>query len=154
MEKLKWVYPITAVTVINAFSRSTPFVLECMVRKRLEKRMEIVLSGVTSYASGQDRSSLRLRSVTPFEEGAKPNNAEKEGSESSRRTPYNLVLIGETHHIGKEFVQAIDFSGTAEQNEMAKNSIALKLVRTVRDKQSGLVTLIFDFVFSPSKSFM
>lgn len=116
--------------------------------------MEIVLSGVTTYASGQDRSSLRVRSITPFEDASKANQVEKEGGESSRRTPHSLVLVGETHHIGKEFVHSLQFSGSAEQNEMAKNAIALKLARTQRDKQSGLVTLVFDFVFSPSKSFM
>ena len=148
---MRWVYPVKAVTVINAFSRSTPFVLECMVRKRLEKKMEIVLSGVTTFASGQDRASLRVRSVTPFEDASKATNQE---GESSRKTPHTMVLVGETHHIGKEFVHSLQFSGSAEQNEMARNSIALKMARTQRDKQSGLVTLVFDFVFSPSKSFM
>lgn len=179
MEKLTWLYPIKAFTVINAINKATPFVLECMVRKRLEKRMEVVLNNVTTYASGRDRSALKLRSITPASSSStnsaprdylvpttelnglgqtqrRINNNNKNGDNDS---PNSLIVLGgETTNLGSEFVHSVQFSNNGsisqEASDMAKNSIAMRLVRVHRDKSNGLVTLLFDVIFSPSRSFM
>ena len=126
--------------------------------------MEVVLTGVASFSSGQDRAALRLRSATPHDDEKRDStrkstnrtdNGDEERNEMAKKQkPYSLVLVGETHHIAREFVHSIQYSGNADQIELAKNAIALKLVRSQRDKLTGLVTLIFDFVFCPSKPFM
>ena len=80
IEKLKWIYPIKAFAVINAISKASPFILECMVRKRLEKRMEVIISDVSSYSSGMDKSAVKLRSITP--------------QNGCRKSIDNLIIIG------------------------------------------------------------
>lgn len=47
----------------------TPLTLECMVRNRIEKRMEIFLSDADTLTSNSD-CATKVRSVTPQE--AKP----------------------------------------------------------------------------------
>jgi hypothetical protein len=143
VEKLQWIYPIKAFGVINAISKSTPFVLECMVRKRLEKRMEVFLSGVTTINSSLDKSPLKVRSVTP-------QNASKYNSTTNNAL--DSLVIYSDNPIANDFIQTIEFTGTHDQIETARNSIAMKMVRLERDK--NLVTLIYDFIFCPSKSFM
>ncbi len=128
-EELRWVYPIQAVTVINAVSKSAPFVLECGVRKRLEKRMEVTLSGMN-----EARSVLRLRAATPK---TSKSNSPAERSESAG-----------------DYTHSIQYVGNLDQIDAVQNSVAMKLVRSQRDKQTGLLTLVFDFIFWPSKSFM
>jgi hypothetical protein len=161
-----------------------------MVRKRLEKRMEVILSGVTTYSSGLDRAAMRLRSVTPKQQHQSTtmtssqtkstttaltssrydttdefsstlptttlldNNNTLTQVTATATESQSLVILGEASQFSSEFVYTIHFSGNLDQVELAKNAIALKLIRTQRDKSSGLVMLTFDFIFSPSKSFM
>jgi hypothetical protein len=112
-----------------------------MVRKRLEKRMEVVISDVSSYSSGLDKSAVKLRSVTPQ-------------SASSNMSHDNLIIIGDINNLASEFMHSIQFSGNVEQSQIAKNSVAMKLIRSQREKSTGLMTLIFDFIFCPSQSFV
>ena len=44
----------------------SPLILECMVRNRIEKRMEIFLSDIDTTTSNTDRAT-KVRSVTPQE---------------------------------------------------------------------------------------
>ena len=164
-------YPVKAFTVINAVNKATPFVLECMVRKRLEKRMEVVLNNVTSYASGRDRSALKLRSATPStstNNSTDLTNIDLAAATTNKNSPHGvsssssnslIVLGGEMTNMGSEFVHSVQFNhatagSNAELTDMAKNSVAMRLVRVHRDKSTGLVTLLFDVIFSPSRSFM
>lgn len=161
IEKLRWIYPIKAFSVINAVNKAAPFVLECMVRKRLEKRLEVMLKNVTSYSSGQDRTALKLRSITPqkgiTEETSMSTSRSSDyvDMKSSNSSSNSMVIVGgETTSLASEFVYSIQFNGMLELVELAKNSIALKLVRVQRDKSTGLVNMIFDIIYCPSRSFM
>jgi hypothetical protein len=139
LERLKWVYPIKAFSVINASNKSNPFVLECPVRKRLEKRIEVILTSASSFYTSDDRAALKLRSVTP-------------SSGSDVRSPKAGEL--ETTSLAQDFAYSVHYFGNADQCDVAKNSVALKLIRTEKDKGNGLVVLVFDFIFCPAKSFM
>ncbi len=143
IEKLKWEYPIKAYSVINAISKSSPFVLECPVRKRLEKRIEVILTNVSSFYSSNDRAALKLRSATP-------------STGSELKSLKNSADEATTNGLGlaQDFAYSVQYFGNVDQCEIAKNSIALKLIRTQKDKSNGLVTLVFDFIFCPAKSFM
>ena len=173
VERLQWIYPIKGFSVVNAIKKSTPFILECMVRKRLEKRMEVILSGVTTYASGIDRAAMRLRSITPKQWMLTTNSSQLTKSTTaltftatSRSDEFTSTIPTTTYpdnntltqvtdyQFSSEYVYTNHFSGNLDQVELTKNSIALKLIRTQRDKSTGLVMLTFDFIFCPSKSFM
>jgi hypothetical protein len=145
MEKLKWVYPIKAFSVINAINKSNPFVLECPVRKRLEKRIEVILTNVSSFYSSNDRAALKLRSATPS--SSSELNSPKNASGGEEASTNSLTMA-------QDFAYSVQYFGNVDQCELAKNSIALKLIRTQKDKSNGLVTLVFDFIFCPAKSFM
>lgn len=149
VDKLTWVYPIRAFAVINAISKAMPFVIECTVRKRLEKRMEVILDNTTTYASGHDRSFMKLRAATPA-------GIEESSSLKKLDSPNSLVVLGgEVANLASEFVHSIQFTNAScETVDLIKNSISIKLVRVQRDKSTGLVTLLFDIVFSPFRSFM
>lgn len=142
--------------MINAFNKASPFVVECKVRHRLEKTMEIVLANVTTYASGLDRGSLRLRSMTPKKDGSKTTSSFSLSDEHQVKSEStgSLVIVGDTNKLASEFVYQLHFSGSLDQCELAQNSIAIKLVRIERERENGLVNLIFHIVFCPSKSFM
>lgn len=133
--------------------------LECMVRKRVEKRMEVTLNNVTTYASGQDRNTLRVRSITPERAEVKQSPKLSQSSEEftdlkSMASSNSLILLNDTQNLSNEFVYSIQFTGGQEQTEIGNNSTALKLVRVQRDKNTGTVTLLFDIIFAPSKSIM
>lgn len=129
LDELKWVYPIHAVTVVNAVSKATPFVLECIVRNRLEKRMEVILTGANHLPD--NNKVLKIRPATP-----------------KTATPIPEVTAD------SGFTHSIQYTGNLDQIEIVQNAIAMKLIRVQKDKQSGLVMLLFDFIFWPSKSFM
>ncbi len=133
VNELKWVYPIQAVAVINPISKSAPFLLECAVRKRLEKRLEVTLTGMRSDSVSDLKSVLKIRSATP--------------NTSKSNTP-------DKFESGGDYTHSIQYVGNLDQIDVVQNSVAMKLVRSQRDKQSGLLTLVFDFIFWPSKSFM
>ena len=151
LDKLRWVYPIRAYSVINAISKANPFVLECLVRKRLEKRMEVVLANVSSYYTSGNRAVLKVRSVTPLNGVA---NAASPDSNSSKAKSEEEPTTSNSVNLAQEFIHSVQYFGNVDQCETAKNSVALKLIRTQKNKASGLVTLVFDFIFCPSKSFM
>ncbi len=120
------------------------------MRKRLEKRMEISLSGLKNkYSSNliNERIGLKLRSTTP-------QKSTSPASYSSFKLTEDTITPNSVEGVSNDFIHSIQFTGGFDQNELAKNSIAMKLVRVEREKNSGLVTLIFDFIFCPSKSFM
>ena len=63
---MKWIYPIRGVAAIYPIKNKSPLTLECMVRDRIEKRMEIFLSDIDTSTSNNERAT-RVRSVTPHE---------------------------------------------------------------------------------------
>lgn len=149
IEKLKWIYPIKGCSVINAINKTTPFILECLVRKRLEKRMEVVLSGLSKHSAHLDRVGINLRSITPQKSSLLKHQYSAIGSYLSEETPLTEIVQSVN-----DFTHSIEFTGGIEQNELARNSIAMKLVRVEREKNSDLITLAFDFIFFPSLSFI
>ena len=162
-QELRWIYPIKAFTVINAVNKTIPFILECMVRKRLEKRLEVTLNNVTSYSSDQDQVALKLRPITPQKRtiiDATTISTNKSSDHIDLKlfnnsSPNSMTLVGgEITNLANEFVYSIQFNGISELVELAKNSIALKLNRIQRDKSNGFVNMLFDVIFSPSRSFM
>ena len=124
---------------------------------------------MTSYASGMDKSALKLRSITPQSAMTPKSQLTATGTSSrviteelaTNATSFqeiatnSMVIVGDSaSHVASEFVYSVHYNGNPDQAELAKNSIALKLIRSQREKSTGLVTLVFDFIFCPSKSFM
>jgi hypothetical protein len=138
IENLKWTYPIKAFTVINAIGKSSPLLLECPVRKRLEKRVEVLLA----LGAISNQASLNMRSLTPIEsssiDGVKDNLVNKPSNFSNSLT-------------NNEFIYSIQFG---ESHEMARNAIAVKLIKIERDQSSDSIALTFSFIYCPSKSFV
>ena len=141
IERLTWIYPIQGVSVINVLDKATPFVFECMVRKRMEKRIEVVLSGLTRYKDFLDSVGLRVRSATPFTRRLTSSAGNKQTTTATATKPLG------------EFTHTLKFAN-AQLQELAKNSIAMKLLRVEREADTDLIVLVFDFIFCPSKSFM
>ena len=92
--------------------------------------MEVSLSSVGPY---MDSMPLKIRPATP---------------QSIPTSPENMA------ELANEFSHSIQYIGNLDQIEVVKNSIAMKLIRSYKDKSTGLLNLVFDFIFWPSKSFM
>ncbi len=95
--------------------------------------MEVTLTGTSAY-NRSDKSVLKIRPATP---GATPATPTANDSNSTN-----------------EFTHSIEFLGNSDDVDSVKNSLAMKLVRSQKDNKTGLLTLVFDFIFWPSKSFM
>lgn len=100
--------------------------------------MEVVLTGVNPFGSDQ-KSVLKIRPVTPKTPAVCSKSISPDTLESNQTSDYTHSIL---------------FTGNLDQIESVQNSVAMKLVRTQKDKQNGMLTLVFDFIFWPSRSFM
>jgi hypothetical protein len=165
VNEIEWKYPIKGVATVYPISINNPLVIECMVRNRLEKRMEISLSDVTSNSASNDKLT-EVRSVTPTNEVPKiPDDSLSSDSgfifDSNTYQQkfcfcWLIQFLNKGRNLGREFLHSIIFKNdsTHQNNDLLRNSIAIKLLRYHRDRKTGLVTLVFDIIFSPSKSFV
>jgi hypothetical protein len=157
LSEIKWIYPIRGVAAIYPIKNKSPLLLECMVRSRLEKRLEIFLSDIDS-SSNIDRAT-KVRSVTP--QDARPRVPDGAIVGDGKLKFCFFVLLSQTlfffkgRHIEREFLYTVIFKNNSlEYTDVFRNSLGIKLVRYHRDRISGLITLIFDAVFCPPKSFV
>ena len=100
--------------------------------------MEVTLTGTSAY-NRSDKSVLKIRPAkfALLIRGSTPATPTANDSNSTN-----------------EFTHSIEFLGNSDEVDSVKNSLAMKLVRSQKDNKTGLLTLVFDFIFWPSKSFM
>lgn len=94
----------------------------------------MILSGVAPSNGGPKRG-IKVRAITP--NGTKP------------KTPEGVV-VGETINLADEFTFEVIYNSEAIKKDL-DSAIALNYVRSYRDKKSGLVVLVFNIVFAPSR---
>ena len=106
--------------------------------------MEVNLTAPTQgpYTTGNVNEKFSVLKIRP----ATPKTAQK-GANSPDATDLNS-------QVAADFTHSIQYVGNLDQIDSVQNSVAMKLVRSQRDKQNGQLTLLFDFIFWPSKSFM
>ncbi|XP_062983760.1 cilia- and flagella-associated protein 47 [Elgaria multicarinata webbii] len=126
IQGLCWIYPIHGIPEAPPY-KSAPAVVCCRARSRLEERIEVLLTGVVS------RDSV---TVTPFKNNLLCSRDE--------------ILLTEGFSTTDEFLYEIEFESERVKSQL-KSAIAITLMNKDRDLKTGIVTLVFNIVFAPSK---
>ncbi|KAM4702008.1 cilia- and flagella-associated protein 47 [Discoglossus pictus] len=123
---IRWIYPVHGIPESQP-SKSVPAVVTCQARNRTEERVEVLLTGVVP---GQ--------TVKPA-----PRNGEKYHIQEEVQVSNGLSTT-------EEFLYEISYESEDMKSQL-EPSLAIELVRKERDAPSGIVTLIFNIIFAPSK---
>jgi hypothetical protein len=67
LNEIEWKHPIKGIATVYPISTNNPLIIECQVRNRLEKRMEISLSDMQTNSPSTDKLT-DVRPVTPTNE--------------------------------------------------------------------------------------
>ncbi|KAJ7320666.1 hypothetical protein JRQ81_020177, partial [Phrynocephalus forsythii] len=127
---LRWIYPIHGIPEAPPY-KSAPAVVRCQARSRVEERIEVLLTGVVP---GITSSQTIHSSVTPSRSGSiRPE-----------------VQVTEGFSTTDEFMYDIEFESERLKSQL-KSAVVINLVNKDRDLKTGIVTLIFNIVFAPSK---
>ncbi|XP_003218974.3 cilia- and flagella-associated protein 47 isoform X1 [Anolis carolinensis] len=124
----RWIYPIHGIPEAPPY-KSTPAVVSCQARSRLEERVEVILTGVVPEASG---SHISQDSVT------------------KSNTIYDGIQVTEGIASTDEFLYDIEFESETAKSQL-KSAVAVNLMKKELDFKTGIVTLIFNVVFAPCK---
>ncbi|KAK3096977.1 hypothetical protein FSP39_005325 [Pinctada imbricata] len=135
LSEIRWVYPVHGIPESKPLKDSQGAVIDCKARDRVEERLEVTLSGVAPASSGPQKTVL-TRSITP--------------KDRSPKIPDGIV-VGETLATASEFEFDLKYPDEESEDNL-QNSVALTLVRTQREKATGLVILVFNLVYAPFKS--
>ncbi|XP_028583251.2 cilia- and flagella-associated protein 47 isoform X2 [Podarcis muralis] len=126
---IRWIYPIHGIPESPPY-KSAPAVVCCRARSRLDERVEVLLTGVTPATSGTPIVSdsiiiapSKSKSITIHDEGISTQ---------------------------EEFVYDIEFESDRVASQL-KSAVAINLLKKFRDLKTGIVTLIFNIIFAPSK---
>ena len=134
--EMRWVFPISGIPESCPIKDSKAPRIECKARARLEKRLELSFTGLNmnlpNYAS-----AINLRSLSPSADVGPVSNFEY-GSEYS--------------FLPEDFKYRFEF-GDTEAQVAVERSVGVNLVRRMSHKVSGVVTLLFNVVFTPHRSF-
>ncbi|XP_066563692.1 cilia- and flagella-associated protein 47-like [Amia ocellicauda] len=127
IQRIHWVYPIHGIPEAVP-SKTTPAVIRCQARSRIEERLEVLLTGCVP---GLPSSSMTRE------------QSEASGLQSE-------VQVTEGPATADEFLYEIQFESDDARAQLGP-SVALCLLGRERDVQSGIVTLIFNIIFAPYK---
>uniref|UniRef100_A0ACB8FHQ6 Uncharacterized protein n=1 Tax=Sphaerodactylus townsendi TaxID=933632 RepID=A0ACB8FHQ6_9SAUR len=129
---LRWIFPIRGIPEAQPH-RSAPAVVCCQALSRIEERIEVLLTGVVPGARG---SQIVRDSATPLN--------------SKSTTVQDEVQVTEGFLTADEFLYDIEFESERVKSQL-ESAVAINLVEKEWDPKTGIVTLIFNTVFAPSK---
>ncbi|KAJ1117902.1 hypothetical protein NDU88_006098 [Pleurodeles waltl] len=132
---IRWIYPIHGIPEAQP-SKPTPAVIGCQARSRIEERIEVLLTGaVPGHAAmaAAVRSGATTPQKTPPADGTQDELQVTEGFSTT-----------------EEFLYEIQYESDQVKSQL-ESSLAIGFVRKERDAHSGIVTLIFNIIFAPSK---
>ncbi|XP_010120801.1 PREDICTED: putative uncharacterized protein CXorf30 homolog, partial [Chlamydotis macqueenii] len=178
IQGILWIYPVRGIPEAPQ-RKLVPAVVRCRARQRVERRVEVQLTGVVTDASAMPtaRNSATVNTN-------KPANTQEEaqvtdGSQFERQA--NLAFMSRLRHLEPGPIEALQeyrvlesflpknceklkscFLTTMEflyelqyKSDEIKSQlgalVGMHLVQKERDTESGIVTLIFNIVFAPNK---
>lgn len=131
---IRWIYPIHGIPEAQP-SKPTPAVIRCQARSRAEERIEVLLTGAVPGHAGV--ATVRSGAITPQK---KPP---ADGTQDE-------LQVTEGFSTTEEFLYEIQYESDQVKSQL-ESSLAIGFVRKERDAHSGIVTLIFNIIFAPSK---
>eukprot|EP00062_Callorhinchus_milii_P018287 gi/632971676/ref/XP_007902288.1/ PREDICTED: uncharacterized protein LOC103185538 [Callorhinchus milii] len=128
---IRWLYPIRGIPEALPPDVS-PAVIQCQAKNRIEERVEIVLTGAVpgSSATQTKQPEAFIPSIAHcHQDGLHETNG---------------------HITTAEFLHEVMYDSEDARNQM-ESSVAVTFMKKEWDLQTGIVTLIFNFVFAPYK---
>ncbi|NXX46919.1 CFA47 protein, partial [Tricholaema leucomelas] len=132
LQEILWIYPVRGIPEAVQ-QKLVPAVIRCQARQRVERRVEVPLTGVIPGATS-----------TP----ARGNSAKVNAS-----SPANIQdKIQDTDGLSTavEFMYELQYQSNEIKSQL-ESLVDMHLVERKHDTESGIVTLIFNTVFAPNK---
>ncbi|RXM29158.1 Cilia- and flagella-associated protein 47 [Acipenser ruthenus] len=133
IKEIRWVYPIHGIPEA-VLSRSSPAVIRCQARNRIEERIEVLLTGSVPGSSASPVVTAKPESLI---------NKQQHRIQTEVHVTEGLATT-------EEFLYDIQFESDEDKAQL-ESSVALCLLSKERDTHTGIVTLIFNTIFAPYK---
>ncbi|XP_043927775.1 cilia- and flagella-associated protein 47 [Protopterus annectens] len=133
---IRWIYPVHGIPEALPL-KTTPTVICCRARNRIEERIEVLLTGAVPGPT-----------ATPLTRVQRASSA----NHCLISSVQDEVHVTEGLSTADEFNYQIQYESEQVKSQM-ESSIALNLVDKERDIHTGIVTLTFNIVYSPYKPF-
>ncbi|NWR61494.1 CFA47 protein, partial [Bucorvus abyssinicus] len=132
IQGILWMYPVRGIPEAPQ-QKLVPAVVRCQARQRVERRVEVLLTGVISGASAMpaERNSTMVNAN-------KPANIQEE------------VQVTDGFSTTVEFLYELQYQSNEIKSQL-ESLVGMDLVQSERDTESGIVTLVFNIVFAPNK---
>ncbi|NXG35184.1 CFA47 protein, partial [Dromaius novaehollandiae] len=129
---IRWIYPVHGIPEAPQ-QKLDSAVVRCQARHRVEKRVEVLLTGVAPGATAMPaaRNSAVL-------DTNKPANIQDE------------VQVTDGFPTTVEFLYELQYQSDKIKSQL-DSLVGIHLMQKERDTESGIVTLIFNIVFAPNK---
>ncbi|XP_041127618.1 cilia- and flagella-associated protein 47-like isoform X2 [Polyodon spathula] len=133
IKEIRWVYPIHGIPE-SVLSKSSPAVIRCQARNRIEERIEVLLTGSVPGSSASPVVTARPESLI---------NKQQHRIQTEVHVTEGLATT-------EEFLYDVQFESDEDKAQL-ESSVALCLLSKERDIHTGIVTLIFNIIFAPYK---
>ncbi len=138
-KSMRWIFPIKGIPESCPIKDSKAPRVECRSRERLEEKLELSFTGINLNISKATHSAY-LRALSPAHILGETNLI----YETDLGPDYSLLM--------EDFKYEFEYPDTEAQIALER-SVGLNLIRKVSHRVSGVVTLMFNVVFAPSRSF-
>ncbi|GAB0178378.1 cilia- and flagella-associated protein 47 [Grus japonensis] len=132
IQGILWIYPVHGIPEAPQ-QKLVPAVVRCRARQRVEKRVEVLLTGVVPGANAMP--AARNSAVVNTN---KPANIQEE------------VQVTDGFSTTVEFLYELQYQSNEIKSQLGA-LVGMHLIQRERDTESGIITLIFNIVFAPNK---
>ncbi|XP_052530326.1 cilia- and flagella-associated protein 47 [Tympanuchus pallidicinctus] len=129
IQGILWTYPIRGIPEAP-HQKLVPAVVRCQARERVEKKVEVLLTGVVPGAN-TTRNSEKVN-------GNKPSNIQEVGQDTDG---FSAAV---------EFQYELQYQSNEIKSQL-EPLVGMHLIQRKQDTESGIITLIFNIVFAPNK---
>eukprot|EP00075_Anas_platyrhynchos_P015570 XP_027304823.1 cilia- and flagella-associated protein 47 [Anas platyrhynchos] len=132
IQAILWTYPVHGIPEAPQ-QKLVPAVVCCQARQRVEKRVEVLLTGAVPGATAMPatRNSALINRH-------KPANIQEE------------VQVTDGFSTTVEFLYELQYQSKEIKSQL-ESLVGMHLIQRERDPESGIITLIFNIVFAPNK---
>ncbi|XP_072708577.1 cilia- and flagella-associated protein 47 [Ciconia boyciana] len=132
IQGILWIYPVHGIPEALQ-QKLVPAVVCCRARQRVERRVEVLLTGVVPGANAMP--AARNSAIVNTK---KPANIQEE------------VQVTDGFSATVEFLYELQYQSNEIKSQLGA-LVGMHLIERERDTESGIVTLIFNIVFAPNK---
>ncbi|KAM9245460.1 cilia- and flagella-associated protein 47 [Leptosomus discolor] len=132
IQGILWIYPICGIPEALQ-QKLVPAVVRCRARQRVERRVEVLLTGVVPGATAMP--ATRNSAMVNMN---KPANIQED------------VQVTDGFSTTVEFLYELQYQSNEIKSQL-ESLVGMQLVQREGDTESGIVTLIFNIVFAPNK---